>query len=110
MLTTHPYILWYKCILVSIVGKLSLKQMADYHHIAFKQFAIPTNFYGGTWLDIVPDQAEFALYGNLYCHDCDTASNYKNMQLSYPIHQSNIGIYQQIDEFISHKLNRWQCQ
>ena len=57
-------------------GLLSLKQMADYHHDAFKRFNIPSNFYGGTWLDNVPDAAEFKLYGDLYCHDCDTSENY----------------------------------
>ncbi|AEG12871.1 hypothetical protein ACRN9V_11840 [Shewanella baltica] len=59
-----------------VKGLLSLKQMADYHHIAFKKFNIPSNFYGGTWLDSVPDDAEFKLYGDLYCHDCDTAAGY----------------------------------
>ena len=60
-----------------IPGKLSLKQMADYHHLAFKQFKIPSHFYGGTWLESVPDEVEFSLYGDLYCHDCDTATGYE---------------------------------
>lgn len=60
-----------------IRGLLSLKQMADYHHDAFKKFNIPPNFYGGTWLDSVPNDAEFQLYGDLYCHDCDNANNYQ---------------------------------
>lgn len=59
-----------------IPGKLSLKQMADYHKEAFKEFNIPGHFYGGTWLDAVPDEIEFKLYGDLYCHDCDTATGY----------------------------------
>lgn len=59
-----------------IPGRLSLKQMADYHKAAFKEFNIPGHFYGGTWLDIVPDEIEFKLYGDLYCHDCDTATGY----------------------------------
>ena len=60
-----------------IPGKLSLKQMADYHKMAFKDFNIPGHFYGGTWLDSVPDEVEFSLYGDLYCHDCDTATGYQ---------------------------------
>lgn len=48
-----------------IPGRLSLKQMADYHKAAFKEFNIPGHFYGGTWLDIVPDEIEFKLYGDL---------------------------------------------
>jgi hypothetical protein len=59
-----------------VPGKLSLKQMADYHELAFKHFNIPKHFYGGTWLELVPDDIEFSLYGDLYCHDCDTATNY----------------------------------
>lgn len=58
-------------------GLLSLKQMADYHHDVFRKFNIPSSFYGGTWLDNVPNDAEFKLYGDLYCHDCDSASNYQ---------------------------------
>ncbi|MCE9685710.1 hypothetical protein LZP73_05700 [Shewanella sp. AS16] len=60
----------------NIAGKLSLKQMADYHHLAFSEFNIPSNFYGGTWLEAIPDAAEFALYGDLYCHDCDSDEGY----------------------------------
>jgi hypothetical protein len=60
-----------------VKGLLSRKQMADYHHIAFKLFNIPNHFYGGTWLNNVPDEAGFTLYGELYCHDCDSAVGYK---------------------------------
>jgi len=60
----------------NIPGKLSLKQMADYHKAAFKDFNIPGHFYGGTWLELVPDEIEFSLYGDLYCHDCDTNTGY----------------------------------
>jgi hypothetical protein len=60
-----------------VPGKLSLKQMADYHKLAFKKFNIPGHFYGGTWLELVPDEIEFSLYGDLYCHDCDTATGYQ---------------------------------
>jgi len=54
--------------------------MADYHQQAFKQFNIPSHFYGGTWLESVPDEIEFSLYGDLYCHDCDTATGYKGIR------------------------------
>lgn len=54
-------------------GLLSLKQIANYHHIAFAKFGIPANFYGGTWVGVIPDSVEFKLYGDLYCHDCDTS-------------------------------------
>jgi hypothetical protein len=57
-------------------GLLSLRQVADYHHKAFAKFNIPADFYGGTWLERVPDEAEFKLYGSLYCHDCDTDTGY----------------------------------
>lgn len=60
----------------NVPGKLSLKQMADYHKQAFQYFNIPGHFYGGTWLELVPDDIEFSLYGDLYCHDCDTATGY----------------------------------
>ncbi|MCK8094689.1 hypothetical protein [Pseudoalteromonas sp. 1CM17D] len=60
-----------------VKGLLSLKQMADYHHEAFRKFNIPPSFYGGTWLDSVPNEAEFKLYGDLYCHDCDSNTNYQ---------------------------------
>jgi len=66
----------YKNNIGDVAGKLSLKQMADYHKAAFKYFNIPGHFYGGTWLDWVPDEVEFSLYGDLYCHDCDTATGY----------------------------------
>ena len=66
----------YKNKIGDVAGKLSLKQMADYHQLAFKQFNIPEHFYGGTWLEWVPDKIEFSLYGDLYCHDCDTATGY----------------------------------
>lgn len=55
-----------------VPGLLSLKQIAKYHHIAFAQFGIPPDFFGGTWFGAVPDSVEFELYGHLYCHDCDT--------------------------------------
>jgi len=58
-------------------GKLSLEQMAHYHHIAFKKFGISADFYGGTWLGSVPDSVELKAYGALYCHDCDTAEGYQ---------------------------------
>lgn len=61
----------YKDKIGDVPGKLSLKQMADYHHAAFKFFNIPKHFYGGTWLESVPDRIEFSAYGHLYCHDCD---------------------------------------
>ncbi len=60
----------------SVDGLLSLKQVADYHHLAFSKFNIPSHFYGGTWLSRVPGEAEFKLYGDLYCHDCDTGTGY----------------------------------
>lgn len=66
----------YKNNIGDVAGKLSLKQMADYHIAAFKLFNIPAHFYGGTWLEWVPDDIEFSLYGDLYCHDCDTATGY----------------------------------
>ncbi len=61
----------------NVPGLLSRKQMARYHHKVFKQFNIPNDFYGGTWLGPVPDAIEFKLYGNLYCHDCDTDTGYR---------------------------------
>lgn len=61
----------------SIPGKLSLRQMADYHKLAFKRFNIPEHFYGGTWLESVADENEFKIYGHLYCHDCDTNTGYQ---------------------------------
>ena len=60
-------------------GVLSFQQRADYHHIAFGKFGIPPYFYGGTWLGSIPDEAEFFLYGSLYCHDCDTAEGYRSV-------------------------------
>ena len=57
----------------SVAGLLSLSQVAKYHHIAFAKFGIPSNFYGGTWLLIIPDSLELEAYGHLYCHDCDPA-------------------------------------
>lgn len=60
----------------NVDGLLSLKQVADYHHFAFSKYNIPSDFYGGTWLSRIPDEAEFKLYGNLYCHDCDTNTGY----------------------------------
>lgn len=62
------YALW-----VSDVEKLK----AAIHHIAFKKFGIRPDYYGGTWLGSVPDQAEMKAYGDLYCHDCDSAEGYQ---------------------------------
>ena len=57
-------------------GLLSVQQIADYHHMAFKRFGIEPQFYGGTWLKSVPDSVEYRVYGHLYCHDCDTNEGY----------------------------------
>ena|SRR5690554_5630741 len=54
-------------------GLLSLKQIAQYHHIAFEKFNIPPEYYGGTWFGAIPDSWELKMYGDLYCHDCDPA-------------------------------------
>lgn len=59
-----------------VPGLLSLKQMADYHHVAFEQFNIPPSYYGGTWFGAIPEQLQFDTYGHLYCHDCDSAEGY----------------------------------
>lgn len=59
-----------------IPGLLSLKQMADYHHVAFEEFGIPPSYYGGTWFGAVPEQLQFEAYGHLYCHDCDSTDGY----------------------------------
>ncbi|WP_227519703.1 hypothetical protein [Marinobacter sp. ANT_B65] len=59
-----------------VPGLLSLKQMADYHHVAFEQFNIPPSFYGGTWFGAIPEQLQFDTYGHLYCHDCDSTEVY----------------------------------
>lgn len=61
------------------LGILSLQQIADYHHVAFQKFGIPSHFYGGTWVEALPDKAEFYLYGQLYCHDCDSAEGYRRV-------------------------------
>lgn len=52
-------------------GLLSRKQIARYHHIAFKVYGISPDSYGGTWFGAIPDAWELKMYGNLYCHDCD---------------------------------------
>jgi len=52
-------------------GRLSLRQLAEYHHKVFEKQGIPRDYYGGTWLEIIPDEWEFELYGDWYCHDCD---------------------------------------
>ncbi|MFE8070774.1 hypothetical protein QQM79_06915 [Marinobacteraceae bacterium S3BR75-40.1] len=52
-------------------GLLSKKQIAKYHHIAFKSFGISPDSYGGTWFGAIPDSWELEMYGSLYCHDCD---------------------------------------
>lgn len=57
-------------------GLLSHKQIADYHHKAFRQFGVAPDTYGGTWLKGVPDSAEFRIYGFMYCHDCDSDEGY----------------------------------
>ncbi|WP_211224565.1 hypothetical protein [Marinimicrobium agarilyticum] len=62
-----------------VPGQLSLQQMADYHHQVFREFNIPADFYGGTWLRSVPDPVELSVYGHLYCHDCDTPRGYKGI-------------------------------
>ncbi len=56
-----------------VPGLLSLKQMAEYHHLAFQEFGIPPNYYGGTWFGAIPDDLQFETYGHLYCHDCDSS-------------------------------------
>ena len=60
-----------------VPGVLSLQQMARYHHDAFSDFGIPADFYGGTWLQKMPDEMEFKAYGNLYCHDCDSNEGFE---------------------------------
>lgn len=57
-------------------GLLSMQQLADYHHEVFRRFNIPADVYGGTFLSRVPDEWEFELYGDLYCHDCDSGEGY----------------------------------
>lgn len=52
-------------------GRLSLEQLARYHHAVFEDEGIPSHYYGGTWLRLIPDEWEFKLYGWMYCHDCD---------------------------------------
>lgn len=54
-----------------VPGLLSLEQMANYHHAVFQAEGIPSHYYGGTRNKLIPDQWEFELYGDLYCHDCD---------------------------------------
>lgn len=54
-----------------VAGLLSARQMAEYHHLAFAEFRIRADFYGGTWLGSVPDEAEYRIYAALYCHECD---------------------------------------
>ncbi len=55
----------------TVAGLLSRKQIAKYHHMAFSEFGISQNSYGGTWFGAIPDSWELEMYGNLYCHDCD---------------------------------------
>lgn len=57
-------------------GLLSPRQIAHYHHAAFKRFGVEPDTYGGTWLKAVPDDVEFRIYGALYCHDCDSDEGY----------------------------------
>ena len=54
-----------------VPGLLSLRQLARYHHNVFEEEGIPSHFYGGTYLESVPNQWEFEAYGDWYCHDCD---------------------------------------
>lgn len=54
-----------------VPGLLSLEQMAKYHHAVFEEEGIPRHYYGGTRNKFIPDEWEFELYGDLYCHDCD---------------------------------------
>ena len=54
-----------------VPGLLSLEQMAKYHHAVFEEEGIPRHYYGGTRNKLIPDEWEFELYGDLYCHDCD---------------------------------------
>ena len=54
-----------------IPGLLSLQQMASYHHRVFEIEGIPKHYYGGTRIELIPNDWEFELYGELYCHDCD---------------------------------------
>ncbi|MEQ6887044.1 hypothetical protein [Salicola sp. Rm-C-2C1-2] len=63
----------YRKKLGKVPGLLSLKQMAEYHHQAFDQFNIPPDYYGGTWVQAIPNSWELEMYGHLYCHDCDVA-------------------------------------
>jgi len=55
----------------SVAGLLSRKQIAKYHHMAFAEFGISPDSYGGTWFGAIPDSWELEMYGKLYCHDCD---------------------------------------
>lgn len=66
----------YKGLYGRVPGLLSAKQIADYHHMAFAEFGIQPDNYGGTWLRAVPDDLEFRIYGFLYCHDCDSDEGY----------------------------------
>lgn len=59
-----------------VPGLLSPRQIADYHHEAFRYFGVSADTYGGTWLKDVPDSVEFRIYGFLYCHDCDSDEGY----------------------------------
>jgi hypothetical protein len=63
----------YKNGLGNEAGLLSVKQIAKYHHIAFQAFGISSDSYGGTWFGAIPDSWEMRLYGDLYCHDCDSS-------------------------------------
>ncbi|WP_417507371.1 hypothetical protein [Marinomonas gallaica] len=57
-------------------GLLGKGQLARYHHDVFRQFGITPDIYGGTFLSNVPNEWEFNLYGDLYCHDCDTDGDF----------------------------------
>lgn len=57
-------------------GLLGLTQLARYHHDVFRDFGIAPDTYGGTFSSLLPDKWEFGLYGDLYCHDCDSDEGY----------------------------------
>lgn len=59
-----------------------MAQIADYHHEAFAEFYMTPDIYGGTFLSRVPDEWEFKLYGDLYCHDCESSEGYLREQVN----------------------------
>lgn len=68
----------------NVHGVLSEEQMAHYHHVAFRRFGIPADYYGGTLLRSVPDVIEFNTYDVLYCFDCDSAEGFDPSTLKAP--------------------------